>query len=378
MLFPDLSHLQLKPLFEVRGRYERRVDRDLNRSVSDNRSDLLSRFRAGVAFGQGKTQGQVVYQYAHDELWTVPGNLAQWRSDILLAFVTTPVEKGTATLGRQRFNIGTARLLGSAEFNNVTIGWDGARFAMGRLDLFGGKSGINPFPNQELSIYGGLYTEGPAQTLAVFKHDGRGAGVDETTVSQQYRSTQGHWKIDAEAAVQFGHRGGRKKLAGAADAQVVYAATSKISVGAQASIASGGGDGDTTHSFDQLYPSGHDKHGIIDSTGWQNVRDLGLWVSYAPDRVTTVKLQYHGLGLDSARDAWYGVFGAVNGGYNDPTGSHGRDLGDEFDLGFDRKLNAHQVLNAGLGVLVPGKYIRSFPGDARDQVYGFVQWQYKF
>jgi len=378
MILPDLSHLVLKPIFEVRERFERRIDKDFNRTASDNKSDLLSRFRAGVSFSQGKTQGQLVYQYGHDELWSEPTNMATWRSDVVLAYVTTPVEGATVTLGRQRFKVGSERLIGQAEFNNITNSWDGVKISHGRLELFGGKIGVTSTPNERLSLYSGVYNEGKTQTLVAFKHDGRAAGVDETTISQQAVLNFGRLKLDAEAAIQFGHRGGQKKLAGAADAVVTYATTSKISFGGQLSVASGGGDSDTNRTFDQLYASGHDKHGLMDMSGWQNVRDLGLWVQYAPDKVSKLKFQYHGLGLDSAKDAWYAGNGKKNGGYLDATGSKGRDVGDEFDVVYDRKMNAHQALRVGVGAFLPGNFIRSFSGDAKDEVFGFVQWSYKF
>jgi hypothetical protein len=380
MILPDLSHLVLKPIFEVRERFERRIDKDFNRTASDNKSDLLSRFRAGVSFSQGKTQGQLVYQYGHDELWSEPTNMATWRSDVLLAYVTTPFEGMKVTLGRQRLKVGSERLLGQAEFNNVTNSWDGAKISRGNLDLFGGKLGVTSTPDERLSLFGGVLSEGKTtQTLVAYKHDGRAAGIDETTISQQATIGFGRrLKLDAEAAIQFGHRGGQKKLAGAADAIVTYETTSKISLGGQLSVASGGGSGDTNRTFDQLYPSGHDRHGLMDMSGWQNIRDLGLWIQYTPDKATKYKLQYHGLGLDSAYDAWYGSNGKKNGSYVSATGTHGRDVGNEIDLVVDRKMNAHQALSIGLGAFLPGKFIRSFSGDAKDEVYGFVQWNYKF
>ncbi len=378
MILPDLSNLVLKPIIEIRERFERRVDKDFNRSVDDNKSDLVSRYRAGVSFSKGKINGQFVYQYGHDELWSEPTNMSSWRSDVLLANVTAPVEGAKVTLGRQRIRYGTERLLGVSDFNNVSYAWDGAKVSKGRLDLFGGNLGVASIPDEFLSLFGGAYNEGKTQTLAAFKHDGRGTGIDETTVSQQAILGFGRLKVDAEAAIQFGHRGDQKKLAGAGDAIVSYATTSKITVGGQLSIASGGSSGDTNRTFDQLYPGAHDKHGLMDMSGWQNIRDLGLWVQYAPDKDTKLKFQFHGFGLDSAKDAWYGTNGKKNGGYLDATGSHGRDVGDELDLGLDRKLNAHQALSAGLGVFLPGKFIRSFSGDAKDEVYGFVQWSYKF
>ena len=157
----------------------------------------------------------------------------------------------------------------------------------------------------------------------------------------------------------------------------------RLTFSVQGSVASGGGHGGTTNTFDQLYPSVHDRHGLIDMVGWKNVRDLGLGFRYDPDKATSVKLQFHAFGLDSARDAWYGAGGGPNrrpgGVFRDPTGAKGRDLGDEFDVDAARNLNARQTVRAGLGVFRPGRFVRAFNGSAtRDQVWGYVQWGYRF
>ncbi len=374
-----LPSFDWKPILELRARFERRTDRDFSGAQSDGRNDLFSRARIGAGFTAGKVKGQFAYQYAHDEEWADVANLALWRSDVLLAFGQTEVGPGTLTFGRQRIRYGSDRLLGSAEWNNVSMAWDGARYGLGRFDAFAVKIGVNPLPDDTVRLVGAAYTEGTNQTLAIYKHDERGSKLDELTVSQLVRAKFGKIAFDAEVAGQIGHRDGRRKLAGAFDAIVTAPIAPKLSLSVQGSVASGGGHGDTTNTFDQLYPSGHDRHGLIDQTGWKNVRDFGLWVRYEPDKATSFKLQYHGLALDSARDAWYASNGRQNGKFVDPTGSRGRDLGDEYDVDMSRKLNVHQSLRAGIGLFVPGRFVRSFTGSAtKDQVWGYVQWGYSF
>lgn len=381
----SLPAFDWKPILELRARFERRIDRDFSRPATDNRNDLFSRFRAGANFtvDKGRVKGQVVYQYAHNEDWSPDGNLALWRSDILLAYGQTKIGEGTLTAGRQRLKFGSERLLGALEWNNVSYAWDGARYAFGPYEVFAAKFGVSPLPNDELRLVGAAFTKGDHQTLAVYKHDEREDKIDEVTVSQLYRTSLGKIKLDAEVAGQIGHRDGMRKLAGAFDAIATAPVAPKLSFSLQGSVASGGGDDDTTNTFDQLYPAGHDRHGLIDMTAWKNVRDLGLWFCYTPDKLTSLKLQYHSLGLDSARDAWYASNGKANGRpggkFVDPTGARGRDLGDEYDFDFARKLNLHQSLRAGIGLLQPGRFVRSFNGSAtKDQVWGYVQWSYSF
>ncbi len=378
-MLPPIQALQLKPILELRARLERRQNRDFSDATDDSFSDGLTRFRAGTGFKLRNLLGQLVYQYAHDENWNAVRNRALWRSDLLLANVGV----GSLLVGRQRLSYGSERLLGAADWNNVSNAWDGGRFSTGRFDLFAVRSGVLPVPNAEVALFGGSFARGPGTTLAVFKHDTRTIDVDELTVSQQYRNAFGSVRLDVEAVGQVGHRTGKRKLAGAFDAIATVPVARRLTFSAQGSVASGGGHGDTTATFDQLYPSVHDRHGLLDVAAWKNIRDLGLWLRYEPDPKTAVKLQYHGLALDSARDAWYAAGGAANprpgGVYVDPTGSKGRDLGDEVDVDLTHTLNSHQTIRAGLGVFQPGRFVRAFEGGAtKRQVWGYLQWAYRF
>ena len=380
---PSPQAFDLKPILELRARFERRVDRDFSDATDDSAGDLLSRFRGGARFTKGRLKGQVVFQYAHDENWGAARNAALWRSDLLLANVETPVGPGSLIVGRQRLSLGSERLLGVADWNNVSNAWEGGRFTAKAFDLFAVRSAVLPAPNEEVALVGGTATFRAIQALAVFKHDARDTEIDETTVSVLYRNALGPIRLDAEAAGQFGHRNAQRKLAGAIDVIATVPVVRRLTFSAQGSVASGGGHGDTTRAFDPLYPSVHDKHGLLDLATWKNVRDLGLWFRYNADKATSLKLQVHALALDSARDAWYGGNGAANrrpgGVYRDPTGAKGRDLGDEFDVDATRTLNPHQTVRVGVGVFRPGRFVRAFNGSATDdQVWGYVQWAYRF
>lgn len=383
MPFLDLPPIDWTPILELRARYERRTDRDFNRSNVDNTSDILSRFRIGTEFASGKIRGKLLYQYAHNEEWSRRANFSQWRSDFVLAYAQTKTGRASVTAGRQRLSFGSERLLGAAEWNNASNSWDGIRVGVGKFEGFAAKVGVGAIPNNDVALFGGTYTQGPHQTLLVYKRDVRDTQVDEVTISQLYRAALGKFKIDAEAAGQFGRRDGRRKQAGALDVIVAMPVAPKLSLSLQGSIASGGDPSGTNATFDQLYPSLHDKHGLIDAAGWKNIRDLALWLRYEPDKLTSVKLQYHRLALDSARDAFYGGNGRPNSGRNgvliDPTGRSGRGIGDEFDVDMTRRLNPHQTVRAGVGVLNPGPFVRALNGgDTRSHVWGYVQWAYNF
>lgn len=379
MPFPTID---VRPILELRARYERRTQGDFSAATSDDASNFLGRGRAGLALSAGPVRGQLVYQYAYGETVNFNRHVSTTRSDLVLGFLSGRLGEAEVTGGRQRLEFGSARLLGIGDWNNISNAWDGGRVDVRGGTLFAVRSGLRATADETLSLYGGAYAAGPVQGLLVYKHDGRGR-VEEATASALLKRRFGRMSLDAEAVGQVGHRAGRDVLAGALDAIGTVPLAPRLSLSVQGSLASGGGSGGASHTFDQLYPSAHDRHGLLDLAGWQNLRDLGVWVRYEPDRRTGVKLQVHHLELQSKRDAWYGAGGAPNrgpsGAFVDPTGRSGRDLGNEIDLDASHVVDARGTARAGIGLFRPGRFVRSFNGGAtRDQVFGYVQYTFRF
>ncbi len=63
--------------------------------------------------------------------------------------------------------------------------------------------------------------------------------------------------------------------------------------------------------FDQFYPTGHDKFGLADQVGWRNIRDLHFGVEARPTRAVTAALGVHSWWLASATDGLYSASGAL-------------------------------------------------------------------
>ena len=62
----DQQQYDLKPTFEVRHRFERRIERDFGSRVKDDRTDHHSRVRLGVEGKSGeRLRFALQYQYAH-------------------------------------------------------------------------------------------------------------------------------------------------------------------------------------------------------------------------------------------------------------------------------------------------------------------------
>ena len=63
--------------------------------------------------------------------------------------------------------------------------------------------------------------------------------------------------------------------------------------------------------FDQLYPTPHDKYGLADQVGWKNIHHLRTGIEMRPQPRLTIGSSYHSFWLATARDALYTAGGAV-------------------------------------------------------------------
>ena len=65
--------------------------------------------------------------------------------------------------------------------------------------------------------------------------------------------------------------------------------------------------------FDQLYPTGHDKLGLADQVGWRNIHHLREGIEITPIKATPISLNYHSWWLASDTDGLYSAGGDAAG-----------------------------------------------------------------
>jgi hypothetical protein len=380
-IFPAIqSDWTFKPVIDLRERVERRIDKDFSEAGSDNRTDLLSRWRVGVDFSYKKDfSGRIVYQYAHNLFWTAAeNNNAPERSDIFVAYVDVPAGKSKVRLGRQELVLSSERLLGRSDWGNTGRTYDMARVSMKNWEFFGGQLAVNGTPSKDARIAGVLNNNRYGDTLFLYKHDEKSAShTDIYTLDHVFKMKKGKWSGEAELAGQLGRTGDSKLEAWAGGLKVSYQHDAKWKFYAEGNVASGGKRGDTVLTFDQVYASNHAKFGIMDMQGWRNMQGLTLGATYKPTKDLTVNAEFHKFGLRVADDSWYSDGGSKN--LTDATGNSGRDVGQEFDIWATYNLDKRSSLEAGFGIFQPGKFIDSFAGKGdRDQVWGYVQYRIKF
>ena len=113
---------------------------------------------------------------------------------------------------------------------------------------------------------------------------------------------------------------------------------------------------DGTHgTFDTMYPTAHDRFGISDQFGWQNIVSWRAGATIVPHRRWSVTAQYLDLWLADAKDAAYNTSGGVI--LRDTTGKSGTHLGKEFDAYTWYEINREVHIGAGIGHLFPGEFI---------------------
>jgi hypothetical protein len=127
--------------------------------------------------------------------------------------------------------------------------------------------------------------------------------------------------------------------------------------------------------FDQLYPTGHDKYGLADQVGWRNIHHLRSGIEFKPRAKWLVTGSYHSWWLASARDALYSASGAAIARSAD--GSAGRRVGQEADLQAIYTLSRQVQVGGGLAHIFPGTFLKkTTPG--KPFTFPYLMFSYAF
>jgi len=127
--------------------------------------------------------------------------------------------------------------------------------------------------------------------------------------------------------------------------------------------------------FDQLYPTPHDKYGLADQIGWKNVHHARGGLEFTPLKGLPVTTNYHSWWLAEKGDAIYAAGGAplarVIGG------ASSRHVGQELDVQVARALTPQLQLAAGYAHIFTGDFLKqATPGASHS--YPYVMATYVF
>jgi hypothetical protein len=306
-------------------------------------------------------------------------------------------------VGRQELVFGEQRLIGHLNWTNTARSFDAARLTLQhskyKVDLFAasvvnlkeGTANKSSGGNDIHGAYGSITKVVPNATIEPFAfwRLARGTKTETGLPGKTDRRVYGtrflgklpaNFDYNLEAAGQTGSVGDDDIQAMAAHAALGYTLTNfkkKPRLVLEYNYASGDetpGDG-VQQTFDQLYPTGHDKQGLADQVGWKNINDLRTGIEYKATSKLTVTGFYHSWWLASRRDALYNAAGAAIVKVAD--GSAGRHVGQEADVQMTYALNAMTSIGAGYANIFPGTFLKNAtPG--KQYRFPYLMFTYSF
>jgi hypothetical protein len=390
---------QLTPWLQVRGEVRSRVEGFTGGGFADN-SDAywMDRFRfTATASPTASMKFVVQVQDARAFNKKTGSQLAPLRDTLNLHMAYGEFgSKSTVRIGRQELVFGEQRLLGHAGWLNAARTFDGARVTLKRnglqLDAFA-ASVVRILPDAfDRSGYGnslyGMYLSAttivPKQTLEpyffwrqspgfVAKLGGVAALHQATTGVRMAGKLLSAFDYSTEAAVQTGSVGPDTVRAWAGHwlvGKTLTGVAARPRFFGEYNYASGDTNpkSGTRGTFDQLYPTAHDKYGLADQVGWRNIRHARAGAELKPSAKWGVSGSYHSWWLASVTDALYSASGAAVA--RSVAGTAGRHVGQEVDIQAAYNYSPQLQIGAGYAYLIPGEFLKNTtPGHAYSYPY---------
>lgn len=310
--------------------------------------------------------------------------------------------------GRQVLKFGDERVIGPSDWTNV-----GRTFNVARVDLHHeGTNGTtnmavfasavvpgdnaylhNPFPGSNLyGVYGSfennvvpmgtfepyvLWHIAPANS-GLPEEVGHGH-INEVTIGLHWTGKiPGNFDYDSEFDGQTGSLGkySIRAWAGYASLGKTFPKAAASRIFFEGNYASGTKNpaGRDWNTFNQLYPSNHDKYGFADQFGRQNLVQFRVGIEEDATQRWKLKQQFEGFWPDTPNDNLYNGSGFIAVPAH-PGASH--HIGNEADFVFEYDWNKGLSFGFGYGVIFAGQFLRTTtPG--HDYQYPYAYFQYNF
>jgi Alginate export len=316
-----------------------------------------------------------------------PPNTVRWDLKLAYAEVAAP-EKHWFSLrvGRQLINYNNT-IIANSEWRNQARSYDAAVLNLNakreHLGIFAASAvvpqayGVSPHQEGN-NIYGAygriddflvphsniepflLWRVQPAEVVepAVSKTTGK---EDEKALGVRFKA-QAHTALDysGEVILETGKVGSQPLRGWAAQAGAAYQlfdVAAKPRVFAQYDYATGNSNPAQNRShttFDTIYPTAHDRLGIADLIGWQNLEAVRAGTTIEPHRRLTFTVQGLDFWAASALDSIYNSSGSSIA-FNKT--DHGRHVGAEIDGYSWYELNKHFNLGGGAAYFGGGQFL---------------------
>lgn len=329
-------------------------------------------------------------------------------------------------IGRQLFNYGDQRLVGSFDWNNLGRTFDAARLryqteklwveafassvvvvekstfntsdlfdwdGSGREQVFSGiYLSTQHVPAHTLDLYafmldqanGNVSNFGPLLNVPPAGSQGGNpnARTDFVTLGTRFQNDPAQMKglvYDGEFTFQVG------KLAGLD----LTAFASHIGLGYQSSLpweprlylqynyASGDSNrsDNKTTTFQNLFPTNHKFYGYMDLFSWQNIQNPSVTLSVKPHKTLTLSADLQMFWLATTNDAWYRANGLARA--RPITPSANPYVGTELDFTATWRPAKWVSVHGGYSLFLPGAYVRD-TGPASPANFVYVQTSFTF
>lgn len=292
-------------------------------------------------------------------------------------------------LGRQELAYGKERLVGPFGWSNVGRNFDAAKLKLNWekfwLDGFFAwiqRSGGNQYfggTHGHWDIFEKLNDEPFFYLLR--DNDGglSGGALTVYTIGDRLAGTFGdHWDFDTEAAVQLGESGGSSIFAFAAHADGGYTFLTawKPRVGLEYNAASGdeAPASGRVKTFNNLFPTNHDKYGYMDLVGLRNIHNPRFSFKLEPAPKIKTTLDYHAFFLMEPAD---GLFHANAANFRPGFSAASPFVGQEIDWLLSYDWNRFAKFLFGYSFFKAGDFI-SDTGTAQDAHFLYAQTTVNF
>jgi hypothetical protein len=393
--------------FKLRGEFRERMEGFDGFGFVSTREDLywLTRLRLNAAITASKTLNvQIQTQDARVASKTVGPTGAPFTAamDLRMAFTeggstTSPV---SVRVGRQELVYGEQRLIGHVSWLNAARTFDGVRatfrttafqtdvFATSVVRILDDEFDKSGFGNRFAGVYGTttrLIPRATVEPFVLFKRDvnlraeAGGVGTLEQFTSGVRVAGRLPARLDygVEMAVQRGSLDTDAISAWAGHWQMreTFPGASAVRLTGEYNFASG--DKDPTDNvrgtFDQLYPTPHDKYGLADQIGWKNVHHARAGFEVTPFKGFPLMTNYHSWWLAERNDAIYNAGSTVLARV--ATGALERHVGQEIDFQVSRSLTPQIQAAAGYAHIFPGAFLKAAtPGASYSHPYVMVTY----
>jgi alginate export protein len=398
----------LPPWLRVRGEFRERMEGFTGAGFTEDRDDLywLSRFRLNATVTVAKQLAFTAQlQDARVARKQIGPTGAPFRGplDLRAAYADVgDMQKGvvSARVGRQEIAFGDHRLVGHLNWTNTARTFDAARVMVRRgsftVDAFAAsvvrieqrefdKSGNG---NRFFGAYGAFGRLIPKSLLEpyVFYRADRNLTTESGTPGSLGTTTAGaRWvgqapaRLDynVEMAAQTGSLGSDAVGAWAGHWQLRESLGGPLALRAIGEFNYATGDENAADgrrgTFDQLYPTGHDKYGLADQIGWRNIRHVRAGLELTPVKTVALTTSYHSWWLAEKADALYNSSGAVIARV--AAGAAHTHVGQEIDVQAARALTPQIQLSGGYAYLFPGAFLEeATPGSGYGYPYVMVTY----